>query len=87
MSKPSSRSRASLIAATARTSRFVDHYMLLVVAGNDRAVHFYERHGLHVGGFVDVVRGGASSQTVSLGGEKAASMVLARQPSRARPPT
>jgi ribosomal protein S18 acetylase RimI-like enzyme len=28
-------------------------YMLLVVAGNDRAVRFYERHGLHVADLVD----------------------------------
>jgi ribosomal protein S18 acetylase RimI-like enzyme len=28
-------------------------YMLLVVAGNDRAVRFYERHGLHVSRLVD----------------------------------
>jgi ribosomal protein S18 acetylase RimI-like enzyme len=28
-------------------------YMLLVVAGNDRAVRFYERHGLHVSQLVD----------------------------------
>ena len=28
-------------------------YMLLVVEGNDRAVRFYERHGLHVAEFVD----------------------------------
>ena len=28
-------------------------YMLLVVAGNDRAVRFYERHGLHVAQVVD----------------------------------
>ena len=28
-------------------------YMLLVVAGNDRAVNFYERHGLQVAGLVD----------------------------------
>ena len=28
-------------------------YMLLVVAGNDRAVRFYERHGLHVSRIVD----------------------------------
>jgi ribosomal protein S18 acetylase RimI-like enzyme len=28
-------------------------YMLLVVAGNDRAMRFYERHGLHVSRLVD----------------------------------
>ena len=28
-------------------------YTLLVVSGNDRAVHFYGRHGLHVVGIVD----------------------------------
>jgi ribosomal protein S18 acetylase RimI-like enzyme len=28
-------------------------YMLLVVEGNDRAVRFYERHGLHVAELVD----------------------------------
>jgi ribosomal protein S18 acetylase RimI-like enzyme len=28
-------------------------YMLLVVAGNDRAVRFYQRHGLHVSRLVD----------------------------------
>jgi ribosomal protein S18 acetylase RimI-like enzyme len=28
-------------------------YMLLVLEGNDRAVRFYERHGLQVAGFVD----------------------------------
>lgn len=28
-------------------------YMLLVLEGNDRAVAFYEKHGLHIDGFVD----------------------------------
>lgn len=29
------------------------NYMLLVVAGNERAIRFYERRGLHIAEYVD----------------------------------